>query len=563
MTFAAVNLGILPGGSSSDPNGCTSSLVVGQSVDSGGNTQAVYWDSNNIIHLLTPISGGSVFSTAFSLTLDGSQIFGASTNDSGPQPTVWTSPSYNPAVFSLPGGKTAGVLFGCSSGGAVAVGSVGDNGVGGNLINTLPAVWTGGSGVILPLPASYVTGEVFDCSPDGTVLVGWAGKAGGLFVPIVWTGGPFWAANVLGTLSGGIVSSPTVNNVAQGATNASYSVGAVADSGGNSYAAFWNGLSLAVFGGPIGGIGSNAIATDPTGTLVCGISAANSAALWTNGVGSLLALFPTALSSDYASAISADGMVIVGGGTDAGGHPTAVRWGTALPPPPPPTRGNGFLVCGNDWSIAQPQVQLYGLDNLVGQLVVGLADGVPIGPLFVQQDGSVILPFPASYVTLGVGFTVQLQTPYLDTGNPTIQGRRKDITAATVRVDASAAPMVGTNQPDGGSFTPTQVGPTWSNMQPAVTQDPEQFPGTYLNPSGQTVTLLFSGDFRANLQPGWDEKGQIAVQQTLPLPMAINAVVPELLIGDTAEQAISPPQGGKGEQQSGPGTWMLTSRGRG
>jgi hypothetical protein len=175
----------------------------------------------------------------------------------------------------------------------------------------------------------------------------------------------------------------------------------------------------------------------------------------------------------------------------------------------------------------------------------------------------VVLPFPASYVTLGLSFTVQLQTPYLDTGNPTVQGRRKDLTAATVRVDASAAPMVGSNQPDGGSFTPTRVGPLWTNMQPAVTQDPQQFPATYTNPAGKTVVDLFSGDFRANLQPGWDTRGQIAVQQTLPLPLAITALMPEALIGDLPEQAISPPQGGGGEQGSqGPGLWMIGPRGR-
>lgn len=216
-----------------------------------------------------------------------------------------------------------------------------------------------------------------------------------------------------------------------------------------------------------------------------------------------------------------------------------------------------FLVCDSHWTITQPQTLLYGLDHLAGLSVTGLLDGIPLEPTQVALDGTLTLPFPASSIVIGLGYPVQVQTPYLDTGNPTVQGRRKDIVAVTVRVDSSATPDVGSNQLDGGAQVPTTVDPPWVDMFPAVTTSPELLPVSYVGPSGQTTTKLFSGDFRANVQAGWDERGQTAVQQTLPLPLSITAVVPEVVEGDSSEQGYAQKNQGQQQGQRGPGPWML------
>lgn len=241
----------------------------------------------------------------------------------------------------------------------------------------------------------------------------------------------------------------------------------------------------------------------------------------------------------------------------------------ALPAPPTPLPDPGvagasnvqFMLCSADWTITHPVTKVYGLDHLSGQIVTGLLDGIRMDDTTVGDDGTVDLPFPASFITIGLGFAVQIQTPYLDIGNPTIQGRRKDITAVTVRVDASAIPDIGSNQIDGGAQIPPQVDVVWDATYPAVTQNPDLTPETYTGPSGQLTTKLFSGDFRANIQAGWDERGQTAVQMTDPRPLAVTAVMPEVLEGDVPEQTYSEGKYGRAQQQPAnprpPGMWML------
>jgi hypothetical protein len=43
----------------------------------------------------------------------------------------------------------------------------------------------------------------------------------------------------------------------------------------------------------------------------------------------------------------------------------------------------------------------------------------------------------------------------------------------------------------------------------------------------------FSGDLFMNLDPKWDQYGQIFIQQDYPLPATVLAVVPDVDIGDT------------------------------
>lgn len=224
--------------------------------------------------------------------------------------------------------------------------------------------------------------------------------------------------------------------------------------------------------------------------------------------------------------------------------------------------GFPFSPAGN-WSIASPVTTL-NAPHLAGMTVYGLADGVPIGPLTVGAAplGVITLPFAASNVKVGLPFTVQMQTPYLN-GPDVVQGARKAIPAATIRLAASASFTFGTNQPDGAAQNPPQLAPTWSNMAAANILSPtggQTSPQTYTTPGGQTATQLWTGDLRVVGQGnGWNSKGQVAIQQTLPLPLEVVSVEPEILPGDTPEVAIKPDQqqGQSGQPRRGPGTWMI------
>lgn len=167
-----------------------------------------------------------------------------------------------------------------------------------------------------------------------------------------------------------------------------------------------------------------------------------------------------------------------------------------------------------------------GLDHLEGQMVTGLADGVPL-PATVVVNGSIEIPAPASLVTVGLPYTCQLQTLPIDVpGGATVQGKRKFISAATLRV----------NETQG-----LTVGPSWARMTPIknvgfVNQGPQFATG------GGVQAIDYGGVFGQNpvrynderilLGPNWGPNGQICIQQSNPLPASIVAIIPEVTMGD-------------------------------
>lgn len=194
------------------------------------------------------------------------------------------------------------------------------------------------------------------------------------------------------------------------------------------------------------------------------------------------------------------------------------------------------------WSISPNVTTVTGLLHLAGAQVVGLADGVPIGPLTVSATGTVTLPFAASDIKLGLGFTAQVQSVYLDTGaQPTVQGRRKAITAVTVRCEASSPMQAGANQIDASAQSPPPLFATWSGLA-SLPSSPTQLPATYQSPGGQTVQPPFTGDLRIPIPSDWKRPGQVAVQQLGPQPLNLLALIPEGLEGDTPEQTYTPRQ---------------------
>lgn len=209
----------------------------------------------------------------------------------------------------------------------------------------------------------------------------------------------------------------------------------------------------------------------------------------------------------------------------------------------------GFFQPG-EWTLSQPVTKITGLNHLVGMTVTGLADGIVIPPSVVAADGSITLANAASAVIVGLGFTAQLQSLYLEGGNPTVQGRRKKIGAVTTRLEASGTFSSGTNQPDGSVQNPQQVAPSWTKMVAAPTnatglaQVPYLAQNTIRGVTMQRATPLYTGDIRTKPTSGFQKNGQVAVQQTNPLPLQVLAFIREVEEGDSPEGVPQPPQRG-------------------
>lgn len=198
-----------------------------------------------------------------------------------------------------------------------------------------------------------------------------------------------------------------------------------------------------------------------------------------------------------------------------------------------------FPAMAGNWTLTVPTTTITGLNHLIGATVTGLADGLVIAPQTVSAQGTITLNMPATAVTVGLGFTAQAQSLYLDAGQPTAQGRRKKIAAVTARLEATGVSTVtaGSNQPDGAAQSPPQIAPTWTNMEPLVLP-----PNQGLPPYGSNVVPLFTGDVRVPVSGGFAKPGQVAIQQTAPLPLQVLAFIPEVFPGDTPEEVVKPPQ---------------------
>ena len=116
--------------------------------------------------------------------------------------------------------------------------------------------------------------------------------------------------------------------------------------------------------------------------------------------------------------------------------------------------------------------------------------------------------------------------------------------------------LTGTNQPDGSAQAPPSLAPVWNDLSQLVSDDGSV--QTYISPGGQTVQKMFTGDVRIPVLPSWAKPGQVAFQQSLPLPCQVLDCVPEFMEGDLPEATFSPPQQRDEKQPArGPGPWML------
>ena len=186
------------------------------------------------------------------------------------------------------------------------------------------------------------------------------------------------------------------------------------------------------------------------------------------------------------------------------------------------------------WSISTPTTVVGGLNHLLGMTVTGLADGgviVPtvVGPITVGSTTviGIELQQAASAIVVGLLYTCQLQTMYLDQQEQTtMQGRRKDIFSIIPRIEASRGVQVGTNQPD-ASTQPNQVTVPWTGMKEIKERN-------NLVTAGSNIPL-FTGDPDPIMVPGtWATNGQMAFQQVYPLPLNVIACIGFYSSGDNS-----------------------------
>ena len=183
-------------------------------------------------------------------------------------------------------------------------------------------------------------------------------------------------------------------------------------------------------------------------------------------------------------------------------------------------------AASGDWSLSTPTSTVSGLNHLEGLTVAIVADG-SVMPSQTVTNGAVTLQHKASSILVGLPFTAQLQTAYLDPqGSPmTAQGKRKNIYSVTVRVEASRGLQVGSNQVDAATL-PGGNSVTWTGLKEIKER-------SALVNAGSAIPL-FTGDWFSNIPADWNTAGQIAVQSNTPMPMNILAVVAYYQEGDTA-----------------------------
>jgi len=176
------------------------------------------------------------------------------------------------------------------------------------------------------------------------------------------------------------------------------------------------------------------------------------------------------------------------------------------------------------WSISTPTTIVSGLNHLEGLEVAIVADGSVV-PNQTVTDGQITLDYPASVITVGLPFVCQVQTMYIDvdTGRGTVQNKRKNISSVGVRVEGTRGLTIGADQPD-SSFLQNNASPPWTDMQELKERTQSVYPGRAIP--------LYTGDYYKNITSGWAVQGQIALQQSYPLPASILSLVSYWTPGD-------------------------------
>lgn len=153
---------------------------------------------------------------------------------------------------------------------------------------------------------------------------------------------------------------------------------------------------------------------------------------------------------------------------------------------------------------------LTGLNYLEGKDVCAMGDGY-LYNLCTVKDGKITLPEPCKNITVGLPYTMILEQPNFDAGNTdtgTVQGRKKHISAATLRLSNSF----------GGT-----IGPDARHQNPII------YDHNRLELGGK---VLYTGDKRVNLAiGGFNVNGRTYLVHKEPYPFSISAIIREVTFG--------------------------------
>lgn len=166
-----------------------------------------------------------------------------------------------------------------------------------------------------------------------------------------------------------------------------------------------------------------------------------------------------------------------------------------------------FVDCGLTYDGAANDT-ISGLDHLEGEEVAVLADGNVVEGLTVE-DGAITLPFEASVVHVGLGYTATMQTLDVsyETNEGTSQGKYKTITQLTLKVRRTRG---------------LKAGPDEDNLVEIKQRENENY---------DTPTELATGDLEVTIEPDWRTEASIILRQDYPLPCTILSIVPEVSHG--------------------------------
>lgn len=169
-------------------------------------------------------------------------------------------------------------------------------------------------------------------------------------------------------------------------------------------------------------------------------------------------------------------------------------------------------IAAADWRLSVTTIT--GLGHLEGQTVKVLGDGAPQADRTVSS-GAITLEHPACTVHVGLGYTGILVPARLDPGGRegTAQGRPQH--EAKLAVD----------------FLRTMGGRIFRRRDDGTALPAETIP--YRRPADlMDVRLdLFTGWKQLNLAAGWDLDPDLVIEQHLPLPMILRAIVPWTEVG--------------------------------
>jgi len=166
---------------------------------------------------------------------------------------------------------------------------------------------------------------------------------------------------------------------------------------------------------------------------------------------------------------------------------------------PPPFRATPFA----GWSLERNVFA--GLEHLEGETVSILADGNVHAPRTVRM-GSVSLDYHAGVVHVGLPITAEVGTLNLTVPGQNILDSKKLITKVSLICEASRGIMVG---PDADHL--------------------REHKGTV--PLDGKAAPAATGTFEVLIPAAWDKNGTITVRQADPLPLAILALIPDVVIG--------------------------------